>query len=53
MSLTHVFTDPLWLFAIAVFLAAGAVKGIVGLCLPTLAMALLALPCRRRRRRRC
>ena len=43
MSLTHFFTDPLWLFAIAVFLAAGAVKGIVGLGLPTLAMALLAL----------
>ena len=43
MSLTHFFTDPLWLFATAVFLAAGAVKGIVGLGLPTLAMALLAL----------
>ena len=43
MSPTHFFTDPLWLFAIAVFLAAGAAKGIVGLGLPTLAMALLAL----------
>lgn len=42
-------TDPtavplsLWLFCSAVFVAAGMVKGVVGLGLPTLAMALLAL----------
>ena len=42
-------TDPttvplsLWLFCTAVFVAAGVVMGVVGLGLPTLAMALLAL----------
>ena len=43
MSAMSLFTDPLWLFSLAVFLAAGVVKGVVGLGLPTLAMALLAL----------
>ena len=33
----------LWLFCAAVFIAAGIVKGVVGLGLPTLSMALLAL----------
>ena len=33
----------LWAFCAGVFLAAGVVKGVVGLGLPTLAMALLAL----------
>ena len=33
----------LWLFSALVFTAAGVVKGVVGLGLPTLAMALLAL----------
>ncbi len=36
-------SPSLWLFSIAVFVAAGMVKGVVGLGLPTLAMALLAL----------
>lgn len=43
----------LMLLTTTAFLLAGLVKGVVGLGLPTLAMALLALPCRRRRRRRC
>ena len=37
------FSPAVWLFCIAVFTAAGVVKGVVGLGLPTLAMALLAL----------
>lgn len=43
--MTAVFTHlPLWLpHAVAVFLLAGLVKGVVGLGLPTVAMALLAL----------
>ena len=36
-------SPALWLFCTAVFVAAGVVKGVVGLGLPTLAMALLAL----------
>ena len=36
-------SPTLWLFCAAVFVAAGLVKGVVGLGLPTLAMALLAL----------
>ena len=43
MADATLFTDPLWFFSVAVFLAAGVVKGVVGLGLPTLAMALLAL----------
>lgn len=36
-------SPSLWLFCTLVFVAAGVVKGVVGLGLPTLAMALLAL----------
>jgi hypothetical protein len=42
-ALSPAFSPALALFCAAVFLAAGLVKGVVGLGLPTLAMALLAL----------
>ncbi|MFD1709739.1 sulfite exporter TauE/SafE family protein [Ottowia sp. GY511] len=43
MSTAPLLSDPHLLFSVTVFLAAGVVKGVVGLGLPTLAMALLAL----------
>ena len=41
------------LLVVMTFLLAGAVKGVIGLGLPTIAMGLLAWLCHRRRLRHC